>query len=342
MKKILLLISSLGLFFSLSYGQSAFDYYVYVGGALPKTIEPINYTTPPSWFDAAKIRGAAFSPYDSNFTHGYLVYELFNGEGMESDGVTPIPEGKYALDLDIQSAPKLTPVTTDGAYQGAPRVIAVTAGQSDIVDSRDVVIEYGLLLGEGKGEAYVEYWFKADGYNSASKWQNIDNNNVLGDQEGVVSESASGYYSANWKAGSSSFANGINTTNARIRVTAKLGNTESGWNGEGNFTSSSSSAGGGSSTFELFDVSDADGVAYWDPAAPEGYTSSMQKRDSILSASGLVSVGTYNDGVQTYPVYDFLAKESYRDQFTGGLTGQFYSINDTNIVRVKLTPGGGS
>ena len=342
MKKLLLLISSLGLFFSLSYGQSAFDYYVYVGGASPKTIEPINHANPPSWFDAAKIRGAAFSPYDSNFTHGYLVYELLVGECFESDGTTAIPQGEYALNLDIPSAPELTPVTTAGAYQGAPRVIAVTAGQSNIVDSRDVVIEYGLLLGQGKGEAYVEYWFKADGDNSASKWENIDNNNVLGAQEGVVPESGSGYFSADWKAGDSSFANGINTTNARIRVTAKLGNTESGWNGEGNFTSSSSPAGGGSATFELYDVNDAVGVAYWDPVSPGGYTSSTQKRDSILSASGLVSVGTYDDGMYTYPVYDFLGKEGYRDQFAGGLTGQFYSINDTNIVRVKLTSGGGS
>jgi len=340
MKKLLLLISSLGLFFSLSYGQSAFDYYVYVGGASPNAIEEINHATPPSWFDAANIRGAAFSPYDSNFTHGYLVYELMT-DITSVDG-SPIYAGNYALNLDIPSAPELTAVTTAGAYQGAPRVIAVTAGQSNVVDSRDVVIEYGLLLGQGKGEAYVEYWFKADGNNNASKWQNIDNNNVLGAQEGVVPETGSGYYSADWKAGESSFANGINTTNARIRVTAKLGNTESGWNGEGNFTSSSSPAGGGSVTFDLFDVNDAVGVAYWDPIAPEGYTSATQKRDSILSASGLVSVGTYNDGVQTYPVFDFQGKESYRDQFAGGLTGQFYSINDTNIVQVKLTPGGGS
>lgn len=336
------MISTLGLFASSSYGQSAFDYYVYVGGESPKLIEPINYANPPTWFDTAKIRGAAFSPWDSNFTHGYLVYELNSGDGMESDGTTAIPEGKYALNLTNPSAPELTPVTTAGEYQGAPRVIAVNAGQSDIVDSRDVNIEYGLLLGQGKGEAYVEYWFKADGDNSASKWQNIDNNNVLGAQEGVMAESESGYYSADWKAGESSFANGINTTNARIRVTAKLGNTESGWNGEGHFTSSSSPAGGGSATFELFDVNDAVGVAYWNPIASEGYTSTTQKRDSILSNSGLVSVGTYNDGVQTYPVYDFLGKENFRDQFAGGLTGQFYSINDTNIVRVKLTPGGGS
>jgi hypothetical protein len=338
MKKLLLLISSLGLFFSLGYGQSAFDYYVYEDGGSTHTLAPFNYDAPPSWFNETYIKGAAFSPYDSNFTVGYLVYDILGG-GMDLDN-NMIADGKYALNLDVPSAPELISVTTAGAYQGAPRVIAVTAGQSDIVDSKAVNIEYGLLLGQGKGEAYVEYWFKGDPV--ASKWENIDNANVIGTKEGIILESASGYYTADWDAGNSSFANNINTPNAQIRVTAKLGNTESGWNGEGNFTSSSSPGGGGSATFELFDVNDALGVAYWDPAAPEGYSSSTQKRDSILSASGLVSVGTYNDGVQDYPVYDFLGKESYRDQFAGGLTGQFYSINDTNIVQVVLTSGGGS
>ena len=31
----------------------------------------------------------------------------------------------------------------------------MTAGQSDVIDSKNVVIEYGLLLGQGKGDAYV-------------------------------------------------------------------------------------------------------------------------------------------------------------------------------------------
>ena len=125
-------------------------------------------------------------------------------------------------------------------------------------------------------------------------------------------------------------------------VTAKLGNTESGWNGEGNFTSSSSPGGGGSATFELFDVNDALGVAYWDPVSPGGYTSSTQKRDSILSASGIVSVGTYDDGMYVYPVFDFQDLEAVRDQFAPGLTGRYYSINDTNIVQVKPQASGGS
>ena len=233
MKKILLLISTLGLFASSIYGQTqTFDYHVYEDGGSTHTLGQIDYDAPPSWFDAAKIRGAAFSPSDSNFSVGYLVYELMASEAVDVNSIT-IPAGYYALNLEVPSVPELTSVTTAGAYQGAPRVIAVTAGQSNAVDSRDVNIEYGLLLGQGKGDAYVEYWFKPNP--GASKWENIDNANVLGTKEGIVLESASGYYQSIWTAGESSFANNINTSDAQIRVTAKLGNTESNWNGEGEF-----------------------------------------------------------------------------------------------------------
>ena len=336
MKKILLLISTLGLFASSIYGQT-FDYYVYEDGGSTHTLAPIDYDAPPTWLDAAKIRGAAFSPYDTNFTNGYLVYELVASEAMDV-AANPIPAGKYALNLDVQSAPELTSVVTGGAYQGAPRVIAVTAGQSDVIDSKNVVIEYGLLLGQGKGDAYVEYWFKANP--GASKWENIDNANVLGTKEGIILESACGYYQTMWTAGSSSFANNINTSDAQIRVTAKLGNTESNWNGEGEFGGSGGAA--GTAIFEIFDVNDMVGVPYWDEFAPEGYASSTDKRDTILSNAGLVAVGTYDDGVTVQPVYDFTGSERFRDQFAGGLTGHFlFSINDTNIVRVKPQASGG-
>ena len=334
MKKILLLISTLGLFASSIYGQ-AFDYYVYEDGGSTHTLAQIDYDAPPTWFDAANIRGAAFSPFDTNFTNGYLVYELIN-ESLDVDGV-PVSAGKYALNLEVPSAPELTSVTTAGAYQGAPRVIAVTAGQSDVIDSKNVVIEYGLLLGQGKGDAYVEYWFKPNP--GASKWENIDNANVLGTKEGIVLESASGYYSADWAAGESSFANNINTSDAQIRVTAKLGNTESNWNGEGEFGGS----GGAASTgiFEIFDVNDMVGVAYWDPGNPENYTSAPHKRDSLIAQAGIIQAGTYDDGMYVYPVFDFQDWEALRDQFAPGLTGRYYSINDTNIVQVKPQASGG-
>ena len=341
MKKILLLLSTLGLFASSIYGQSTFDYYEFEEAGSSFTLSEINYNSPPSWFDAAKIRGAAFDPYDTNFTVGYLVYEIMANEAMDVSA-NPIPAGKYVLNLDVQSAPVLTSVITAGAYQGAPRIISVRARQSNVTDSRDVLFDYGILLGQGKGEAYVEYWFKANP--EAAKWENIDNANIQGTPEGIVTESASGYKSVIWNAGNSSFGNNINTANARIRVTAKLGNTESGWDGESEFGhAGESNSSAGTAIFEIFDVNDMVGVPYWDEFAPEGYASSVDKRDTILANAGLVSVGTYDDGVTVQPVYDFTGKESFRDQFAGGLTGHFlFCINDTNIVRVKPQSGSGN
>ena len=64
---------------------------------------------------AANIRGAVFSPFDTNFTVGYLVYELIN-EPADVDGV-PVSAGKYALNLEVPSVPELTSVTTAGALE---------------------------------------------------------------------------------------------------------------------------------------------------------------------------------------------------------------------------------
>ena len=80
---------------------------------------------------------------------------------------------------------------------------------------------------------------------------------------------------------------------------------------------------------------------HWDEFAPEGYASSTAKRDTILSNAGLVAVGTYDDGVTVQPVFDFLDWEAVRDLFAPGLTGRYYSINDTNIVQVKPQASGG-
>lgn len=340
MKKILLLLSTLGLFASSIYGQSTFSYHEIAPGTTPINLEAFDSANPPAWLDdQAKIKGAAFQPSDTNFTQGYLVYEFVASEITDSVG-NPVSAGLYALVHGTN--PELYPATTAGAYQGAPRIISVRARQSNVTDSRDVLFDYGILLGQGKGDAYVEYWFKANP--EAAKWENIDNANIQGTPEGNVTESASGYKSVIWNAGNSSFGNNINTANARIRVTAKLGNIESGWDGESEFGhvgESNSSA--GSTIFEIFDTNDPYGVGYWDEFAPEGFTSSIQKRDTILANAGLVPVGTYDDGVTVQPVYDFTGKENFRDQFATGLTGHFlFCINDTNIVRVKPQSGSGN
>jgi len=159
-----------------------------------------------------------------------------------------------------------------------------------------------------------------------------------------------------WKAGDD--APNINTSSAKIRIIAfypkmnEDGVTEkpvadqvSGWNGEGEFGGSGGSPDGNGSTptaqFELdsIDSYGAAGYSFFD-ASPGGadetsYGTAINKRDSILGNSGLTSVGSFNDGVQTYPVYDFQGKESARDQLVPGLTGRYYSINDTSLVAVQ-------
>ena len=104
MKKLLLLISSLGLFASSIYGQT-FDYYVFEDGGSNHYLDPIDYDAPPTWLDAAKIRGAAFSPLDSNFTNGYLVYELMASEAVDMNAVA-IPAGNYACLLYTSPSPR--------------------------------------------------------------------------------------------------------------------------------------------------------------------------------------------------------------------------------------------
>ena len=111
-----------------------------------------------------------------------------------------------------------------------------------------------------------------------------------------------------------------------------------------------SSSGGGSTPsaqFELDpdDYNGAGGHSFFD-ASPGGadetsYSTAIVKRDTILGDNALTSVGSFNDGVQTYPVYDFQGKESVRDQFVPGLAGRYYSINDTSLVAV-LPAGSGA
>jgi hypothetical protein len=124
--------------------------------------------------------------------------------------------------------------------------------------------------------------------------------------------------------------------NISVRIRAKYGSAP--------FTTDPAphTDGGGSTPSALFelDSSDANGISgysYFDPAGADEatYGTAINKRDSILGNNGLTSVGSYDDGVQTYPVYDFQGMESAREQFVPGLTGRYYSINDTSLVAVQ-------
>ena len=372
MKKILLTIIAAGLVASTAYSQEA-QFELYEGEYNDSKLIKINPQpdangdiTPLSpW--SGNLRGVSYHSdaiADNNFSdEGDLVYYLetsdiqgtgegqLNGSAYDNIG-NAITAGFYivtegnvynSLTGQFELSPALHPVVKSNTYKGAPIILNVHAEQSDFNESKDVLIDYYLLLGQDRGQAYIEYWYRSD---YSLLWVKLDpqylNNESWATGEGLTSKS--GRHENIWQAGVQ-LGNQVKTSNAQIRVTANYGGP-SGWDGNGSFTATTD--GGGSTeapdgVFVLFDTNDPYGVGYWDEFNSEGYSSSVQKRDSILGNAGLVSVGTYNDGVGEYPVYDFTGKETVRDQFAPGLTGHFlFSINDTNIIRVQLQTNTGN
>ena len=121
----------------------------------------------------------------------------------------------------------LVPATIASTYKGAPRVFAVSAQQAPEFESKDVLIDYGLLLGEGKGEAYIEYWYRTDSTGQWLKVNDFDTAEPTATNEGFTSDSGLKY--TRWLAGQQ-LGNTVKTDNAQIRVTAKYG-APSGWDG---------------------------------------------------------------------------------------------------------------
>jgi hypothetical protein len=367
MKKILLTILAAGLAATTAYSQEA-PFELYEGDSNDSKLIKIN-PEPDEWgvilpISNLNLRGVAYHSdaiADNNFSgEGALVYYLetfqitgtgpgqLNGSDYDNNGVAIadgyfiVTEGYFYDPNTGQNdlSPALRPVVKSNTYKGAPIILNVHAEQSDFNESKDVIIDYYLLLGKDRGEAYIEYWARPD---FSSSWEKLDPA-LVDASSGATGEgptSKSGNHYTLWQAGVQ-LGNQVKTSNAQIRVTANYGGP-SGWDGNGEFTATTD--GGGTSeggVFVLFDPADTVGVGYYDEFADAAFNSAIEKRDSILGNAGLVSVGTYNDGVQEYPVYDFTGKESYRDQFAYGLDGHLlFSINDTNIVRVQLQTGSG-
>jgi hypothetical protein len=360
MKKILLTILAAGLAATTAYSQeAAFELYEGEDNNLSDiAIFPQDDAegNPPLLGTAVGVAYLSGEIADNNFSsQGELVYYLtaftiqdsgpgtLNGNPVNNQG-SPVTDGHYiAIEAyrfdptlgNTASGPVLRPVVKSNTYKGAPIILEVEAEQEQVDESKNVRFKYHLLLGEGKGDAYIEYWYRTD---HSTQWTKIDSTYLYDDgysaKEGPTLRS--GEYYGIWFAGNQ-LGNQVKTNNAQIRVTAYYGMAPSGWDGNGEFVVSTGGTSGGTGpAYELFDINDALGVTYWNEFDTGGYVSSVQKRDSILGNATLVSVGTYNDGVQEYPVYDFTGKESYRDQFAYGLTGHsLFSITDTNIIRVK-------
>ena len=290
MKKLLLLLTLTGIAASTAFSQTpAFDLYEGDGNeSYAIKISPMY-----DQWGTLSLPAAAGVAYlksqieDNNFSdEGLLVYYLedykismtgqgnLNGEDYNNRGDV-IQTGYYVMDEAYlwdpelgqnTLTPALFPVVKSNTYKGAPLVLDVKAMQSDVNESKDVIFNYYLLLGDGKGDAYVEYWFRADYGN----WTKIGNS-YLSSQYGETAEgltSKSGEHYGTWFAGAQ-LGNQLKTTNAQIRVTARYGEP-SGWDGTDPFVTTDSgytsgdsgytSPTGGGGTDPYSTDSDGDGV----------------------------------------------------------------------------------
>ena len=293
MKKLLLLLTLTGIAVSTAFSQTpAFD--LYEGDGNESYAIRIN----PQYdqWGTLQIPNAVGVAYlksqieDNNFSdEGMIVYYLdaaeitmtgegyLNGEPNDASG-NSVQSGYYAMgeaflfDPSLGQntlTPALFPVVKSNTYKGAPLVFDVEAKQNDDNESKDVYFKYYLLLGDGKGDAYVEYWFRTD----YGTWTKIENS-YLSNQypetaEGLTSKSGEHY--GTWFAGAQ-LGNQLKTTNAQIRVTARYGEA-SGWDGTDPFVTTDSgytsptggdsgytSPTGGTGTDPYTTDSDGDGV----------------------------------------------------------------------------------
>jgi hypothetical protein len=322
MKKILLTILTVGIAASTAFSQTPL-FELYEGDtndSLLVKIDPQNDSggNPPWLGEPVGVAYFSGQIADNNFSGGgELVYDLtydtitlpgegqlngfsFNEAGVSvNDGFYIITEG-LVFDPALGNtviAPALRPVVKSNTYKGAPLVLDVHAEQSDFNESKDVLINFYLLLGEGKGDAYIEYWYRAD---FSSTWQKIAPQYLTDDgyttSEGPTSKS--GHHHNVWQAGAQ-LGNQVKTNNAQIRVSANYG-VASGWSGNEPFSSYqsgdggySSPSGGGSGSGSGSDPSttDSDGDGVMDAYDYAPYDSTIwndpyQSGDSGYSSPG--------------------------------------------------------
>jgi hypothetical protein len=276
-------------------------------------------------------------------------------------GISLLSDGYYARDISDTGGNTATWIqmteNTEAAaqYTGAPLFMQFDAWASTSTDYKgddhqngEVVLRFFPVLDMQRfsddGGAIIESWYRKNDETSWTKFSTKvsgPNGHVV-TSEDLWGDLTDGYpVEITWDAKTDipDFDGNIS-----VRIRAKYGSTPFATDPAPYVGGSSGggSSGGGSTPSALFelDPSDAKGISgysYFDPAGADAatYGDAITKRDTILGASGLTSVGSYDDGVQTYPVYDFQGMESARDQFVPGLTGRYYSINDTSLVAVQ-------
>jgi len=262
-----------------------------------------------------------------------------------------VPPGHYAREnLDGGTSQWFKMVENsepDAQYKGPPLFMDFQSFASTSLDYKNEVYQNGEVVSryfpiidadkfDESGGAHFETWYRVS---SDSNWTKCET--ILSGPNGAVNTLQEIYGDLN-----DSYPV-ENTWNAKVdlpdfqeeivvRIRAKYG-TEPFANPPAPHTDGNGSSPSAQFEFDSSDAYGLSGYSYFDPAGADAatYGTAINKRDSILGNSGLTSVGSYDDGVQTYPVYDFQGKESVRDQFVTGLTGRYYSINDTSLVAVQ-------
>jgi hypothetical protein len=281
MKKILLTLTAMGLLFAQSYGVQFFEYDS-SRSEIPANSLGFDFSSLDQF--SSEFKGIMYPMMENSdeidFNAEPLpVFELNSAlhqvDGNYSLYASETDDGTGNMILDIT----LVPATIASTYKGAPRVFAVSAQQAPEFESKDVLIDYGLLLGEGKGEAYIEYWYRTDSTGQWLKVTEFDTVEQTATNEGFTPDSGLKY--TRWLAGQQ-LGNTVKTDNAQIRVTAKYG-APSGWDGFDPFHQETydSPTGGddpyttdsdGDGVMDAYDYAPYDSAIWEDPSSsPDGF-----------------------------------------------------------------------
>jgi hypothetical protein len=238
-KSLKLLLSMCGIIALPLFGQSSFQLYVPSEGQTPIQINQVDWENPPpsliSPIGVAQFEQYAVTEHEPVF---YLMdFDITDLGGTGVSGnyyVNSVSEWQETYDEfgsptgghQVENS-YLVPCEP-APYYGPPQVHGVEAKQEP--GTKDVSINYYLLLGEGRGDAYIEYWYRLQSWDN--QWQKctaLDNLAGVGTLEGLTA--SSGAHSVNWKAGDQ-LGDQVNSGDAQIRIVARYGQA-SGWNGYG-------------------------------------------------------------------------------------------------------------
>ena len=321
-------------------------------------------TSADNFNDAYYTVGVTIMPFNESGTDVWVLQAeklnpviYLSSDKIAEMGV-PVPPGHYAMEnLDIagNSSDWVKMVENsepDAQYKGPPLFMDFQSSASTSLDYKNEVYQNGEVVSRYfpiidvdkfnvSGGAHFETWYRVSSESNWTKCETIQDGpngavSTLYEIYGDFNDSYPVQNTWNAKVDLPDFQEEI-----VVRIRAKYG-TEPFANPPAPHT-----YGGGSTPSAQFELDPTDpygmsGYSYFSPGGADEatYGDTITKRDTILGDSGLTSVGSFDDGVQTYPVYDFQGMESARDQFVPGLTGRYYSINDTSLVAVQPAGSG--